>query len=139
MTADANAAAAYRSAVFYEEQPAAFDGRAFCIVTAWNPPATVQTIAENRLADRRLRARIRRLGLPAVRVTGCSPDLRHREPGWATPCTFEQAVALAAAFRQDAVFWVVGNELHLIWPDADVERLDNAAPRFGRGRKKAAS
>lgn len=47
-------------------------------------------------------------------VTGCSPDLVHREPGWAANITLSEALRLGRLYRQDAIFWVSGGALYLV-------------------------
>lgn len=134
MTSSSTDANAYRSAVFAEAWPEALGRNPFHIITAWNPPGVVRAVTENRLADRRLRARLRTLGAQAVRVTGCSPDMVHREPGWAAACTREHALVLARDFGQAAVFSVSENLLVLVWAGGKEDPLGPAMPRFDAGR-----
>lgn len=130
MTSKPSDADGYRSAVFAEHWPVALNHDTFHIITAWDPPGRRRTPPENNLADQQLYARFHGLGLQAVRVTGCSPDFAHREPGWAAACTRQQALALAAEFDQAAVFCIAADELVLVWADGREELLGAASPRF---------
>ena len=130
MTSKPSDADGYRSAVFAEPWPDTLNDETFHIITACDPPSQRRTPLENDLADQRLHGRLQGLGLHAVRITGCSPDFAHREPGWASACTRDQALALAAEFEQAAVFCVAGAQLLLVWADGTEEFLGAAAARF---------
>lgn len=43
-----------------------------------------------------------------------SPDLNHREPGWAIATAKSDVLALAKEFGQLAIFWVEGDRLFLV-------------------------
>lgn len=75
------------------------------VLTAWNPGAHRPTDEENRAANRELHARIVQWGFQPHPAVGCDPASPHHEEGWAVVgMTDEQACALGAEFRQDAVF-----------------------------------
>lgn len=88
--------------------------RAFAIITAWNPKHRTATEAENHREDEALRRNLELLDRPYFRVTGCSPDLSHREPGWAVEMLKADAIALGRRFGQRAIWWVAGDELFLV-------------------------
>jgi len=96
----------YRSTVFLGRRPAHGWPETFAIITAWAPTGEKWTQARNREADLRLRRHLVRLGLRPVRVTGASPDLVHREPGWMVPVDPAAAVEIGRKFLQVAVFHV---------------------------------
>lgn len=65
-------------------------------------------------------------------VTGCSPDLVHREPGWAANIPLDEALRLGRLCRQDAIFWVSEGRLYLVScaPDAAPEFIAEWAARL---------
>ena len=79
----------------------------FGIVTACNPRNKLVSSAKNAAADKRLRARLKKLGLRHFRVTGGDKTGTHREPGWGIVFDKpEEARALAARFHQLGYFWI---------------------------------
>ena len=69
---------------------------------------------ENQREDEALRRSLELQGLSFFRVTGCSPDLSHREPGWAVEIPKSDAISLGRRFGQRGIWWVEGDELTLI-------------------------
>jgi hypothetical protein len=61
-----------------------------------------------------LRRELEELGLAPFRATGCSPDLSHREPGWAVVISKVEAIALGRRHRQLAVWRIKDDALILI-------------------------
>lgn len=47
-------------------------------------------------------------------ITGCSPDLSHREVGWGANISFQHALELAQKYQQEAFFWVQDGQLYLV-------------------------
>lgn len=86
----------------------------FAVITAWNPMDRPTTRKENELADESLRRSLELRQLPYLRVTGCSPDLSHREPGWGVRIKKEEAIRLGKRFDQRAIWWVTGDDLVVI-------------------------
>lgn len=121
---------AYRSAVFLADDLPAWP--AFAIVTAFHPRGVLRDEASNLERDRALRSSLESAGVAPLRIVGCSPDLSHREPGWAVPMGRDDAIALGTAYEQNAVYWVVGGVLWLLScpPNrAASEELGDFAPR----------
>lgn len=88
------------------EPPASGWPRAFAVVTAANAFSAGSREGDAE-ADRMLRDDLARMGVTCLRVTGVSPDWRHREHGWAAwPLPLERAVDLGRRHRQNAIFWV---------------------------------
>ena len=86
----------------------------FGIVTACNPDGVTVTDKENRRATDRLRAYLESNALTYFEVTGCSPDLQHREPGFGVVGIRDEIVRLGQQWRQEAVFWVQDGHLQLV-------------------------
>jgi hypothetical protein len=87
----------------------------FGIVTACNPDGVTVSDDENRSATERLRAYLKENALTYFEVTGCSPDLRHREPGFGViGLQREEIVRMGQQWKQEAVFWVDEGNLHLV-------------------------
>ena len=104
----------YLTTVF--QIPGAFTAfpASFAIITAWNPMDRPATRRENDLADEALRRSLELRQLPYLRVTGCSPDFSHREPGWGARLSKEDAIRLGKRFGQRAIWWVENDELILV-------------------------
>ncbi len=104
----------YLATVFLlENHPPPFPP-AFAIITAWHPMDRQLSNEENRREDEALRRNLELLELPYFRATGCSPDLSHREPGWAVEMPKADAIQLSRRFNQRAIWWVEGDELILV-------------------------
>ena len=54
----------------------------FGVVTACNPDGVTVDDEQNKAATENLRSHLAGAGFQFFRVTGCSPDLRHQEPGF---------------------------------------------------------
>lgn len=104
----------YLDTVFLLEDPPDPPPASFAIVTAWNPEGRTADEAANRRADEVLHRELEDLGLAPFRATGSSPDLSHREPGWAVVISKVEAIALGRLHRQLAVWRVQDDELFLV-------------------------
>lgn len=89
----------------------------FAIVTACATTGEHWPEADNRAADRRLAAELRRWGGWRCRLTGYSPTTGHREPGWAAAMDFQTACDLGRRYRQDAIYCVMGDTLWVSFCD----------------------
>jgi hypothetical protein len=89
----------------------------FFIVTASNPDGRTVPDEDNARADQPLRQAIDEKGFPAFRVTGGNFDFSHAEPGWGICCCRDDARALAASFRQLALFEVRDERVILLPTD----------------------
>jgi len=92
--------------VFLGERPEGAWPDDFTIITAFNPiGAKSASDADNQTMDARLHHTLVERGLAPFRVTGASPDLRHREPGWGfSGADLRIAAELSAHFNQEAFF-----------------------------------
>ncbi len=104
----------FLSTVFLLEDPPVSLPDHFAIITAWNPEGLIADDADNEVADRILKHELEDLGLAPFRATGCSPDLTHREPGWAVVLSKVEAIALGRRHRQLGVWLIRGGELVLV-------------------------
>ncbi|WP_367871613.1 DUF3293 domain-containing protein [Luteolibacter sp. Populi] len=104
----------YRSTVFLLEGAPAPLPSSFAIVTAWNPMDENTPAGENEEKNAELRRELELRHLPYFRATGCSPDLRHREPGWAVVACPEDALALGKKFRQRAIWRIEQDNLIIV-------------------------
>ena len=86
----------------------------FAIITAHNPMDRPWSSRMNSTADHRLRRLLERKLLPHFRAIGHAPDHSHAEAGWAIVTELGTALSIARRFRQRALWWIDGNELHLI-------------------------
>ncbi|MDP3541232.1 MAG: DUF3293 domain-containing protein [Elusimicrobiota bacterium] len=86
----------------------------FAVVTAHNPLGREAPAAQNLRRDAALRRRLDAFKIRRFRVTGGSPDGRHREAGWGIVVDSPaKARALAAQFEQDAYYWVCAGRIYL--------------------------
>ena len=90
---------------------------AFAIITAYATTGETWSKEENRAADARLASELQARGVWRVRLTGYSPRTGHAEPGWAAALPFEAACDLGRQFRQDAIYYVTGDELFVSYCD----------------------
>ncbi|PAW69482.1 MAG: hypothetical protein B9S38_09755 [Verrucomicrobiia bacterium Tous-C4TDCM] len=104
----------FLSTVFLLEDPPVPLPDHFAIITAWNPEGLMADDVDNETADRILKLELDDLGLAPFRATGCSPDLSHREPGWAVVLSKVEAIALGRRYRQLAVWRIEDDALILI-------------------------
>lgn len=120
---------AFSTAVFLgpERELAEWCEGVFWIITAHNPGGNVRAAAANHAADLQMQSAMG--GLERLPLAGCSPDLSHREEGWAVRFpSRDEAVDVARRFGQRAVYEVRGGELWLIdlesrWPVLALGRL----------------
>ena len=89
----------------------------FAVITAYATTGESWTAEENEAADRLLAETLRDMGLQPVRITGYSPKTSHAEPGWAVELPLEAACDLGIRFRQDAIYWISGNQLSVTFCD----------------------
>jgi hypothetical protein len=105
----------YLSTFFLAESPEGGWPESFHIITAHNPGIIVGSEA-NATADEELRKELNLVGSSCFRITGCSPDLNHQEPGWGVVgLTEECSLEIGRKYGQNAIFeiktgvlWVIG-------------------------------
>jgi hypothetical protein len=91
-------------------------GRAFALLTAYNPGIIRPGEEENRPANERLERRLVALCVEYVEARGMSADGHHVEPSFALfGVDREHAVELAREFGQAAIVWFDGATAELAW------------------------
>lgn len=95
----------------------------FGVVTACNPNGVTVSDEQNKIATERLRNHLAGAGYSFFSVTGCSPDLRHQEPGFGIVYNDrDHIIQLGREWRQDAIFWIEHGTVHLV-PCGDGEAV----------------
>ncbi len=89
----------------------------FGIVTACNPMGLTVEASVNEGLDRDFRLYLLGQSIPHFRVTGGSRDMSHAEPGYGCVVDRERIVELGRQLNQEAVFWVRGDRLFLVFCD----------------------
>lgn len=104
----------YFGAVFESSLSACECPEQFAVVTAYNPHGRCIPVGENERRDRTLQQDLVNGGLVHWRVTGCSADDSHREPGYAIQTSLDAAISVGRDLAQQAVFWIDHDELSLV-------------------------
>jgi hypothetical protein len=66
------------------------------------------------LRDEELKKSLVDQAIEFFRATGGSGDMKHSEPGYGCVVDLETATVLGTTWQQDAVFWIVGDDLNLV-------------------------
>lgn len=103
----------------------------YAFITAWNPEAERQPVAENALDDDALAARLEAAGADCRRTWAEDAEGGHREAGWLVAgLDAARADALGSAFRQAGILWWAAGtpvRLHMLHPrpgGADLPDVD---------------
>jgi hypothetical protein len=89
----------------------------FAIVTAYNTTGETWSPERNSAADTDLAAELAAMGIWRRRMTGYSPSTGHAEPGWAVELLLNDACDLGLRYKQDAIYYVTGDELWVTFCD----------------------
>jgi hypothetical protein len=111
---DSSLNSAYHNARFRADLPASGISQAFCIVTACYPFDEKVTAEENVRLTGELKNDLELAELVHFPVTGYDTSPDHREPGFGIICDRVKAIAFGQKFRQNAIFSVYDNTVHLI-------------------------
>jgi len=104
----------YLSTYFLADTPSGGWPQNFHIITAYNPGKMVGAEI-NAKADEALRKELNLAGSGCFRITGCSQDLKHREPGWGVAgLSDEEAVQIGRKYGQNAIFRIDEKSLFVI-------------------------
>jgi len=123
----------YKSTVFqYQDFPADWP-KSFAILTAYATTGETWTDEQNKDADQKLEAELRKAGHRLHRISGYSSDLKTYEEGWAVVMDLKTAWDLAVKYKQVALFYYQNDELLLVY-SKDLSRHDEAmvkvVPKF---------
>jgi hypothetical protein len=83
----------------------------FAIITGYATTGEQWSDGENLAADEALRRELETVCGRVLRITGYSPETLHREPGWLAALPWQIACDLGLRFRQDAIYYVIGDDL----------------------------
>jgi len=89
----------------------------FAIVTAYNTTDETWSPERNSAADRDLTAELAAIDVWRRQITGYSPSTGHAEPGWAVELSLNDACDLGFRYKQDAIYYVTGDELWVSFCD----------------------
>ena len=92
--------------VDWSEQP-----EEFAIISGYATTGEKWPTERNQQADEQLHHRLVENGTWLRRVTGYAPDTGHNEPCWAIAISFDEACDIGEEFLQDAIYYVVGDDL----------------------------
>ena len=87
------------------------------IISAYPTTGQWWSDEENRAADVRLEMELRQRSISMRRVIGYSRKTGHAEPSWAAAVSFKDACDLGQKFKQDAIYYVKGDELSVSFCD----------------------
>jgi hypothetical protein len=104
----------YRQARFRADLPPEGIAKSFCIVTACFPFDEQVTEEENETFNQALKTELENTGIVHFPVTGYAPDSDHQEPSYGIICDRSIAIRLGQQFRQNAIFSIYDDTVHLI-------------------------
>ena len=107
----------------WSEQP-----EEFAIISAYATTGEKWSEERNQQADERLHQRLVENGTWLRRVTGYAPDTGHNEPCWAIAISFDEACDIGEEFLQDAIYYVVGDDLFV--SHCDSRRVKTPISKF---------
>ncbi len=103
---------AYFESRFHIDRDLGFP-REFAILSAHATTGEQWSDAKNREADRSLRNRLVDLGCTPIRIVGYSTSSEHAEPSWITSLGFDLACDIGNQYLQDALYYVIDDELYV--------------------------
>jgi hypothetical protein len=110
----------------------------FAIVTAYNTTGEIWSSDRNSAAETDLTAEVAAMGVWRRRITGYSPSTSHAEPGWAIELSLDDARDLGLRYKQDAIYYVTGDELWVTFCDGrrQLVRVGSFADRLHHCRAR---
>ena len=109
--------------VDWSEQP-----EEFAIISGYATTGKKWPTERNQQADEQLHHRLVENGTWLRRVTGYAPDTGHNEPCWAIAISFDEACDIGEEFLQDAIYYVVGDDLFV--SHCDSRRVKTPISKF---------
>lgn len=102
----------YSETVFELMSPLSELPNPFAIITAYNPQSKNFSESNNIIENQALEEDLSQVfHLP---VNGRSLDASHQEPSFAVQISKAAAIGLAEKYNQNAIFWVDGDDLHIV-------------------------
>ncbi|MEE9412266.1 MAG: DUF3293 domain-containing protein [Methylococcales bacterium] len=102
--------------------------RNFAIISARNPESKEQSLYLNLQAEKTMKQWLNKRSYDYKRIYGCSPSFDYVEPSLLIDMPDKTcAIEAAAAFRQNALFWVSDNQLYLV----SCSQISNAEVNLG--------
>jgi hypothetical protein len=83
----------------------------FAILSAYSTTGEVWSANQNEQADQKLEAALSSENASVRRIVGYSPTTGHCEPSWAVEILFDAACDHGLRFKQDAIYYVTGDDL----------------------------
>ena len=100
----------------------------FAIISGYATTGEKWPTERNQQADEQLHHRLVENGTWLRRVTGYAPDTGHNEPCWAIAISFDEACDIGEEFLQDAIYYVVGDDLFV--SHCDSRRVKTPISKF---------
>ncbi|PFG45221.1 uncharacterized protein DUF3293 [Vibrio sp. ES.051] len=107
---DASLWNAYSEALF--DFKAEWSTSSYAVITAWNPYSILRSKEDNCISNQALEKQLQHVNY--TRVTVGNRSFTWYEESFAAELTPESAVGLANCFQQNAIYYVIDDELYLI-------------------------
>lgn len=92
--------------------------KCFATITGFATTGEIWSATRNKRADTKLKIFLNKLGVKIYRITGYSvKNPAHAEDGWLTPLTFDDACDIGLLFKQDAIYYIINDELFVSYCD----------------------
>ncbi|EGQ8069243.1 DUF3293 domain-containing protein [Vibrio parahaemolyticus] len=101
---------AYSESFFHFE--AEWHTSSYAVITAWNPYSNLRSKKENCISNQELEKQLKHANYVLVNVGERS--FEWCEESFAADISLEEAVRLAKAFQQNAIYYVIDGDLYLV-------------------------
>lgn len=92
--------------------------KCFATITGFATTGEVWSTTRNQRADAKLKNFLKKIGVKIYRITGYSiQNPSHAEAGWLAPLAFDDACDIGLLFKQDAIYYVIGDRLFVSYCD----------------------
>jgi len=108
---------AYRNTRFKAEKPRCPVPSSFAVITPCNPDGETVSDERNQELLNEAEEELRQSATDYFKVDGGSPDFEHVEPGFAIAADLPHALEIGQRWRQEAIFWIENDQVHLIASD----------------------
>lgn len=103
----------------------------FSIITAYAPTGEAWIEEQNTKANKLLKNKLSNLGIFIGEIDGYNPDTGHSEKGFVAEIGWQEACDIGVEFKQDAIYFVSGEELFVTYCD-DRRELMGVSSFFDR-------